>query len=339
MFEHSLFILELVKTTFLWFQNQASQLLKRIVLFILREGPVPRHVAFIMDGNRRFARGRLLSRAEGHREGYDRLVDALKWCLELGVKFVSVYAFSVENFKRSSEEVDDLMQLAVNKLEEILKERDLMEKHKVNVRVIGELGLLRPDVRRAAARVMSATRTNTGGVLNICFSYTSQHEMAGALRKAARGLREGILAEGDVTCRLLGRCLHTRGCPPVDLLVRTSGETRLSDFLLWQSGFAVLDFSPVLWPQFSLLDLAGAIAKYQRAAPALKELRRGSCCCCDGGSGGGDTALLGGSEKGAVSQRGEEAGADTQRRARTDAFLAMQDELLDEWIESNLVPG
>ncbi|KAL4419506.1 hypothetical protein ABPG77_002292 [Micractinium sp. CCAP 211/92] len=268
--------------------------------------PVPRHVAFIMDGNRRFAEARSLRKVDGHSFGYRRLIDALEWCLELGVRCVSVYAFSIDNYRRSSEEVATLMQLAQEKLAHMLQEHDVLARHGVQVRVIGDLSLAPPAVQAAAAAVMAATAHHDRAVLNLCFSYSASEELLHALdcleatascvsagssanlpaarandaapEAAAVGGAAGIHGspgslQGSPAPPALERHLYTAECPPVDLLVRTSGETRLSDFLLWQSRHALLAFTPVLWPDFGFLDLVAAVMQFQRHCAHLQRLR------------------------------------------------------------------
>lgn len=146
--------------------------LRRTVTYVLASQPVPKHIAIIMDGNRRYAERHLRSSLEGHTQGYTRLIDALEWCLQLGVKCVSVYAFSIDNYKRTAEEVTTLMKLAEEKLAAMLEEQDVLHRHSVQVRVIGDLTLAPVSVQRAAERIMSATWLNKGAILNICFSYT-----------------------------------------------------------------------------------------------------------------------------------------------------------------------
>jgi len=147
--------------------------LRRTVTYVLASQPVPEHIAIIMDGNRRYAERRhLINSLEGHTRGYSRLIDALEWCLQLGVTCVSVYAFSIDNYKRTAEEVATLMKLAEEKLAAMLEEQDVLHRHSVQVRVIGDLTLAPVSVRRAAEKIMSETRRNKGAILNICFSYT-----------------------------------------------------------------------------------------------------------------------------------------------------------------------
>ncbi|KAK9815737.1 hypothetical protein WJX72_008740 [[Myrmecia] bisecta] len=246
---------------------------------VLRAGPIPQHVAFIMDGNRRFAERLHLERFSGHQMGYQKLLDALEWCLDLGVQCVSVYAFSIENFRRSPEEVATLMALAEEKLQQLLTERELVDQYGIQIRVIGDLSLLPAHVRASAQHVMQATQHNSRGILNICFSYTSRQEMSQAVARAQASLQQGVIAPQDVTVSYLEDLLYTRGCPPVDLLIRTSGESRLSDFLLWQSGFAQLVFTDVLWPDFTFMQLLRAIVAFQSNAAHLAALRQRSKDC------------------------------------------------------------
>uniref|UniRef100_H2YIH2 Alkyl transferase n=1 Tax=Ciona savignyi TaxID=51511 RepID=H2YIH2_CIOSA len=208
---------------------------------VLKTGPIPKHVAFIMDGNRRYAVKKHVERIEGHSQGFDKLAEVLQWCQELGVKEVTVYAFSAENFKRSKEEVNSLMELARSKFERILKEKGKLE----------ELG-----VRLC--------------ILNVCAAYTSRLEITQAVKDIKWGVEEGLLYENDITERLMDRTLQI---PKVDLLIRTSGEVRLSDFLLWQSSLSYLSFLKHLWPELTVWDFYGAILLYQQSYKVIKEER------------------------------------------------------------------
>ena len=252
--------------------------LRSLASAVLQRGAVPRHVAIIMDGNRRFSVARGLGRvAEGHALGYTTMVSVLDWLYDLGVSTVTVYAFSIENFKRPADEVETLMSLARDKLRELasaLNSRRAAARG-VRVRVIGDLELLPKGVREAAEAAMAATAHNEGATLNICLSYTARHEIAAAVHTVARQLRaekarpetEGrppvhgqdsrVHAPSSAcehartrNCKcadvrscassdkyvedLIERALMTDASEPPDLLLRTSGETRLSDFMLWQ---------------------------------------------------------------------------------------------------------
>jgi ditrans,polycis-polyprenyl diphosphate synthase len=244
--------------------------LERLVLGSARMGPLPQHIAFIMDGNRRFATQRGRPTFEGHSEGYSSLLRVLQFCLALQeVKVVTVYAFSIDNFKRPAKEVDTLMQLAQDKFTEFLKHEALVMQHDVRVRVLGDLSLLPDGVKRAAAHVMHATAGHTRLTLNICFSYTSSEEVASTVRSVVAAAREGEILKGDIDEAFISRCLYTRGSP-ADLLIRTSGETRLSDFLVLQCNRAHLCFLDVTWPEVDVWRFLACVWDYQAHHVARK---------------------------------------------------------------------
>jgi len=260
-----------------WVREQCSySWLQRLAMSVLGVGQVPRHIAFIMDGNRRFARVRGEETIEGHKGGFHKLAEALQWCRELGVKEVTVYAFSIENFRRSEEEVNALLQLAKEKFEALVKEADQLAKHGVRVRVLGNTSLLPADVLAATTRAEEVTRNNSECTLNVALAYTSREEMTRATRKLAEAAKSGHLKESEVTVEKLEANLYTAPSPPVDLMIRTSGEKRLSDFLLWQADNAVIHFTSVLWPEFSLWHLLAAIFYYQRHRIALNNVLESS---------------------------------------------------------------
>ena len=294
--------------------------LEQAACSIVKVGAVPQHVAFIMDGNRRFARTRGIEVARGHQLGYDKLEQVrttaclrlllpcqapqpppdrrlplslshslvcarsrqvLRWCCELGVHGVTVYAFSLENFKRSKQEVDALMALAEEGLREMCDEDHLVQRRGVRVRVVGELSRVSDSLRGEMQRVMRMTQGNTRHTLTVCFAYTSRNEIAGAVRRLAKACGEGRLEPSDVTPSLLEGCLYTSapGVPPVDLIVRTSGEKRLSDFLLWQAATCPVVFTKVMWPELSLLRFLGLLFQFQRNAAYFEELRGAARSC------------------------------------------------------------
>ena len=242
---------------------------QRLACGIVKAGPVPRHVAFIMDGNRRFARLRGWEVGEGHRLGYVKLEEALRWCNELGVEAVTVYAFSLENFKRTSKEVDDLMALSEEKLRQMSKEEHMIQQQGMRVRVVGDLSRVSESLHAEMQHVMRMTQDNSRQLLNICFSYTSRNEIASAMSRLASACAQSKLMPADVSEELLERCLisSSAGCPAVDLLVRTSGEKRLSDFLLWQSTRCVVIFTRVLWPDLALRHFLWMVIRFQLAQP------------------------------------------------------------------------
>lgn len=243
--------------------------LDSVLMRILKCGSIPHHVAFIMDGNRRFANQNKIQKIRGHSQGFDKLAETLRWCHDLGVREVTVYAFSIENYKRDAKEVEGLFDLAREKFRRLINERDKLKEHGIRVNILGNLSLLPVDLREL---VSQASRAAAGDdrplTLNIAFSYTARDEMSAAVRIVAAGVARGALLPSDISPGLLGRCLYTGATsasphPRPDLIVRTSGETRLSDFLLWQADFAVTYFAQVLWPDFSLRNLMKAVFHYQ----------------------------------------------------------------------------
>ena len=246
---------------------------RRLAAGVMRTGPVPRHVAFIMDGNRRWAKELGVKTLKGHNAGYEAMCGILEHCKDLGVEVVTVYAFSIENFKRSQEEVNHLMELAMAKFEDAILETGDLHKHRVRVRVLGDLSLLPKSVQEASARVTFSTAKNDGPICNICLSYTSQEEMAATVRSLVEGVERGELEPEDLDVELIGRAMYTADLPTPDLLVRTSGETRLSDFMLWQCATAQLAFTPVLWPSFSWWQLMKILLDFQRHYGAMMQRR------------------------------------------------------------------
>ncbi|XP_055608074.1 dehydrodolichyl diphosphate synthase complex subunit DHDDS [Uranotaenia lowii] len=251
-------------TTSGWVRESNLSWYHRWVVKVLKAGPVPNHVAFIMDGNRRFAQKEKIAKAEGHSKGFDKLSETLQWCQDIGIREVTVYAFSIENFKRTKEEVDTLMSLAREKFKKLLEERDKLHERGICIRIIGNTNMLPLDIQHLLAEAVLLTKNNTNAFLNVAFAYTSRDEMAHSIRTVAEGVAEGKLHHDDIDEHLLSRCMYTKHCSEPDLLVRTSGEVRLSDFLLWQSGSAVIYFTETLWPEFNVWHLFGAVFYYQR---------------------------------------------------------------------------
>ncbi|KAL0275388.1 UNVERIFIED_CONTAM: hypothetical protein PYX00_003246 [Menopon gallinae] len=260
-----------------WITDSSLSWLQRLALQIMKAGAVPRHVAFIMDGNRRFASKTNVEKSEGHSKGFDKLSEVLKWCLELGVKEVTVYAFSIENFKRPKDEVDALMDLANKKFEKLLSEEEVINEEGVNIRVIGDLQRLPPDLYKSIAKGVCMTRSNTRARMNIAFSYTARNELTEAVKSIMDGLKNDNIEPSDIDTYLIEHCLYTEDSDPPDLLIRTSGEVRLSDFLLWQASYTCLYFTPVLWPEFTFWDFLQAVFHYQRSVPVLPKWRDSEC--------------------------------------------------------------
>ncbi|XP_060523235.1 dehydrodolichyl diphosphate synthase complex subunit DHDDS-like [Cylas formicarius] len=253
------------------FCKKASSSIQQICLEVLKCGPIPEHVAFIMDGNRRYAKKFNLEITEGHSRGVKKLSECLKWCFELGIKEVTVYAFSIENFTRSEKEVFTLMQLATDHCIKLLENEKKLENEGVCVRYIGNLALLPPELKKLIAKVVLLTRKNKKFFLNVAFSYTSTDEIVNAVKSVAEGVYNKKITIEDINEELLTKCLYSS--KGTDLLVRTSGEVRLSDFLLWQNSKAIFQFAKVLWPEFSFWHFVAAIFKFQRSYRDILELK------------------------------------------------------------------
>lgn len=232
---------------------------------LLREiraaGAVPQHVAIIMDGNGRWARDRFLPRTLGHRSGMEAVREVVEGAVEAGVGVLSLFAFSRENWERPATEVEALMSL----LEEyVARESDELVAKGVQVRVLGDLSRLRPAAALAARSVVERTAGNDRLVLNLFISYGARDEIVQAARALARDAAAGRLDPEAIDEAAVASRLYTAGCPDPDLLIRTSGERRISNFLLWQLAYAELYISPVLWPDFTRQALFEALRDYQR---------------------------------------------------------------------------
>lgn len=314
---------------------------RELLIGALRQGPIPKHVAFVMDGNRRFARTHGIETLEGHNLGFEALARVLEVCYKSGVKVVTIYAFSIENFKRSKYEVDALMEMAKVKLSQLAQHGDLLDRYGACIRVLGQRELVKPDVLKAVDRAVAMTEHNKDAILNVCFPYTSHDEITTAIRDTVieyskplpsqnRSFSESHIAhtirsrrlsattpkagshspssgatsdtedfvpstsssttlhpdsppdplplddDGDgkyretypdpetITPEILNDHMYTAGLPPLELLVRTSGVERLSDFLLWQCHQNTeIVFLETLWPEFDLWTFLPVLVEWQ----------------------------------------------------------------------------
>ncbi len=224
-------------------------------------GAVPRHVAVIMDGNGRWARERGLERPAGHQAGARAVREAVEGALQAGVEVLTLFAFSQENWQRPPAEIDALMAL----LEEyIAKEADELRREGVTVRMLGDLDRLAPSSREAVDRIEAATRGGGNLSLNVCLSYGARAEIVRAARRLAERAAAGSLDPAAIDEAAFAAELYTAPFPDPDLLIRTSGEMRISNFLLWQVAYAEIHVTPVLWPDFTREDLFAAILDFQR---------------------------------------------------------------------------
>jgi len=222
---------------------------------------LPRHVAIIMDGNGRWARGRGLPRVMGHRAGIKAVRVAAELAREVGLEVLTLYAFSVENWKRPAAEVSTLMRL----LNEYLRrELSTLMKNEIRLNVLGDFEGLPALVQRHLERVMKETRENRKMVLNLALNYGGRSEIVQAVRRIAEQVKAGKLKPASLDEELFSRFLYTAGQPDPDLLIRTSGEHRISNFLLWQSSYAELYLTPKFWPEFGKADFLDALREYQR---------------------------------------------------------------------------
>ncbi|MBX3520372.1 MAG: isoprenyl transferase [Xanthobacteraceae bacterium] len=221
----------------------------------------PVHVAIIMDGNGRWAASRGLPRREGHRRGVDALRNIVTAAGEIGIKYLTIYSFSSENWSRPAEEIEDLMGL----LKRFVR-NDLADLHKndVRVKIIGERANLKPDIRALLNEAEELTKDNSSLTLVVAFNYGAQQEIAIAARTLAEQVARGELAPSEIDASKIAANLLTKDIPDPDLIIRTSGEQRLSNFLLWQAAYAEFIFVPMHWPDFGKAELEAAIDEFRK---------------------------------------------------------------------------
>ena len=220
---------------------------------------LPKHVAVIMDGNGRWANQRGLPRVAGHRQGAKTLKDLLRCCKDWGIGALTAYAFSTENWRRPTSEVDFLMVLFEKMLRRELKE---MHKEGVRIRFLGDLSELSPSLQREIDRAMKETVNNTAVDFNVAINYGSRNEIVQACQQVAAKVEKGEISAEHVSEELISQHLYTAGCDP-DLLIRTSGEQRLSNFLLWQLAYTEMHFTDVFWPDFARAEFHRALLVFQ----------------------------------------------------------------------------
>lgn len=221
---------------------------------------LPVHVAIIMDGNGRWARKRAMNRSEGHAEGVNSVNRITRIASDLGIKYLTLYAFSTENWNRPPEEVEALMHLIGWT---IRKETPELKANNVKIHLLGDISRLPKEVRDSLEEGRRATQDCTGLNLDLCLSYSSRSEITNAARELARKAAGGELNPGDITEKTIADHLTTHGFPDPDLMIRTGGEERISNFLLWQIAYSELYFTPVLWPDFDNNEFLKALLDYQ----------------------------------------------------------------------------
>ncbi len=228
---------------------------------LLEGGAIPQHIAIIMDGNGRWAKRRGMPRITGHHEGVNSVRDIVEACGQLGVKYLTLYAFSTENWKRPWEEVSLLMRLLLKALRD---ERDRLHQNEVQLKAIGEIAQLPQDVQDGLLDAIKLMQQNSGLKLILALSYSGRWDITNAVRKILADVDAGVLKRDEISEAVIARYLTTKDFPDPDLLVRTSGELRISNFLLWQLAYTELYISDEYWPAFRRKNLYAAIAEFQK---------------------------------------------------------------------------
>jgi undecaprenyl diphosphate synthase len=222
---------------------------------------LPKHLAIIMDGNGRWAKQKGLLRAFGHENGTKSVKITVESCAKLGIENLTLYAFSTENWNRPKLEVDTLMNLLISSLK---KEFETLQKNNIKLNCIGAIDLLPSKAKKELLEVIEKTKNNTRMTLTLALSYGSREEMLNAVRNICDKVKNNIISSDSIDESIINQHLYTHNLPDVDLLIRTSGEHRISNFLLWQIAYAELYFTDVLWPDFKEEDLYEAIISYQK---------------------------------------------------------------------------
>jgi len=222
---------------------------------------LPKHVAIIMDGNGRWAKARRLPRIEGHRAGVDSIHDTLRACNELNIPYLTLYAFSNENWQRPKDEVNFLMALLSDYLDKELKE---LNRNNIRFQVIGRLDMLPSEIQKKIARNVVETKNNTALILTLALSYSGRLELVDAVKKIVRQVKDGKIDPLKIDEVTIEQNLYTYGLPDPDILIRTSGEMRISNFLLWQMSYTEIYVTDVLWPDFRKKHFLEAVEDYQK---------------------------------------------------------------------------
>ena len=222
---------------------------------------LPKHIAMIMDGNRRWAKTRGLQTRDGHKAGADNLENMAKFCNKIGIKYLTVYAFSTENWKRSKEEISGLMAILKVYINSFLKETD---KQNIRIKILGDTSGLSKGLQKSINKAIEITKYNTGLTLNIAFNYGGRPELVRAMKNIASEIKENKIDIEDINEELISNHLYTAGQPDPDLLIRTSRELRTSNFLPWQLVYSEFYFPDKHWPEFGEEDLLEAIRVYQK---------------------------------------------------------------------------
>lgn len=233
---------------------------KKLQEHLQKNGHIPKHIAVIMDGNGRWAKKRSLPRVAGHHEGVNSVREIVETCGQLGVKYLTLYTFSTENWNRPKDEVSILMRLLVSSLRD---ERDRLNKHNVRVTTIGDFAALPQDAQDEFLDAIELTKNNTGLTLILALSYSGRWDITNSVKCIAEKVKNGSLKPEEITDAVITQHLATKNIPDPDLLIRTSGELRISNFLLWQLAYSEMYVTDVLWPDFRRNQLYEAIESFQ----------------------------------------------------------------------------
>jgi len=226
-----------------------------------KSGQIPKHIAIIMDGNGRWARKRGLPRVAGHKRGIESVRDIVEASAQIGVEYLTLYTFSTENWKRPKDEVSTLMRLVLKSLQ---VETGELNKNNVRLMSIGDRSALPTEVQKQLDEAINTTKDNTGLTLNLALSYSGRWEIINAVKEISRQVKESELKIEDISEELFGRYLNTAQMPDPDLLIRSGGEYRISNFLLWQAAYSELYITNTLWPEFKRKNLYEAIKDFQK---------------------------------------------------------------------------
>lgn len=222
---------------------------------------MPKHIAIIMDGNRRWAKAKGMPASYGHKEGAKTLEKIVRYCNKIGLEYITVYAFSTENWKRAEEEVNSLMMLLQNYLDVYSKRADT---ENIKIKILGDITKLSEGMQKSIKKCIERTKDNTGITFNIALNYGGRDEIVKAIKSISEKVKNNEIGIEDITENLVSNSLYTKGNPDPDLLIRTSGEMRLSNFLPWQLVYAEFLFVEKNWPDFSEEDINKAIIEYQK---------------------------------------------------------------------------
>ncbi len=244
--------------------DAAYQAYERRLLHRVTSAPIPNHIAIIMDGNRRFAREIGLGNTlDGHTRGRDKLEEVLEWCLEVGVRILTVYAFSTENIKRPSEEVQHLMHLFAENFRKVADDTRVHQ-NRIRIKVFGDRDILPDDVKASIQYAEDRTKDYDAYRFNLAVAYGGREEILQAIRDVVKDAQAGKVQPEDISEKFFSRRLYTADLPDPDLVLRTSGEERISNFLLWQLAYSELYFVDVYWPGFRKIDFLRALRSYQQ---------------------------------------------------------------------------